>query len=104
MFRGYRRGGRELAAFLSSCALLLGVLATAIAGSYPVWLRSTLDRAHDLTSTNTASGSYALRAGLAWFVVGVSLAAAYFVFVFRIFRGKVALEEEDPPISGRKST
>jgi cytochrome bd ubiquinol oxidase subunit II len=86
--------GRERAAFLSSCAFLLGLLATAMAGSYPVWLRSTLDRAHDLTSTNTASGSYALRAGLAWFVVGVSLAAAYFVLVFRIFRGKVALDEE----------
>jgi cytochrome d ubiquinol oxidase subunit II len=90
----YLGRGRERAAFLSSCAFLLGVLATAMAGSYPVWLRSTLDRAHDLTSTNTASGSYALRAGLAWFVVGVSLAAAYFVLVFRIFRGKVALDEE----------
>jgi len=90
----YLARGRERAAFLSSCAFLLGVLATAMAGSYPVWLRSTLDRAHDLTSTNTASGSYALRAGLAWFVVGVSLAAAYFVLVFRIFRGKVALDEE----------
>ena len=56
--------------------------------------RSTLDRAHDLTLTNTASGSYALRTGLAWFVVGVSLAAACFVLVFRIFRGKVALDEE----------
>jgi hypothetical protein len=29
------------------------------------------------------------------FVVGVSLAAAYFVLVFRIFRGKVALDEEE---------
>ena len=91
----YLGRGRERAAFLASCTFLLGVLATAMAGSYPVWLRyTTLDRAHDLTSTNTASGSYALRAGLAWFVVGVSLAAAYFVLVFRIFRGKVGLEEE----------
>jgi hypothetical protein len=90
----YLGRGRERAAFLSSCAFLLGVLAAAMAGSYPVWLRSTLDRANDLTSTNAASGCYALRAGLAWFVVGVSLAAAYFVLVFRIFRGKVALDEE----------
>ena len=90
----YQLRGRERAAFLSSCAFLLGVLATAMAGSYPVWLRSTLDRANDLTSTNTASGNYALRAGLAWFVVGASLAAAYFVLVFRIFRGKVAFDGE----------
>ena len=93
----YSTRAKERAAFLSSCAFLLGVLATAMAGSYPVWLRSTLDRADDLTSTNTASGNHALRVGLAWFVVGVSLAAAYFVFVFRIFRGKVTLEEEGQP-------
>jgi cytochrome d ubiquinol oxidase subunit II len=90
----YLGRGKERAAFLSSCAFLIGVLAAAMAGSYPVWLRSTLDRADDLTSTNTASGNYALRAGLAWFVVGVSLAAAYFAFVFRTFRGKIALDEE----------
>jgi hypothetical protein len=35
----YLGQGRERAAFLSSCAFLLGVLATALAGSYPVWLR-----------------------------------------------------------------
>ncbi len=80
--------GRERAAFLSSCVFLLGVLATAMTGSYPVWLRSTLDQAYVLTSTNTASGSYALRAGLAWLVVGVSLAAAYFVLVFHIFASR----------------
>src|SRR5262249_53301224 len=35
--------GRDLAAFLSSCAFLLGLVATALAGNYPYWLRSTLD-------------------------------------------------------------
>ena len=45
VFRHLARG-RERAAFLSSCAFLLGLLATAMTGSYPVWLRSTLDRAH----------------------------------------------------------
>ena len=93
----YSARGRECSAFLSSCAFLFGLLATTMAGSYPVWLRSTLDRANDLTSTDAASGSYALRTGLAWWVVGASLAAAYFVFVFRIFRGKVSLDGEDQP-------
>ncbi len=90
----YSARARERAAFLSSCAFIFGVLATSMAGSFPVWLRSTIDRANDLTATNAASGNYALRAGLAWFVVGVSLAVGYFVLIFRIFRGKVALNEE----------
>jgi cytochrome d ubiquinol oxidase subunit II len=89
----YSARGRERAAFLSSCAFLFGLLATTMAGSYPVWLRSTLNPANNLTSTNAASASYALRAGVAWWVVGVSLAAAYFVLVFRIFRGKVSLDD-----------
>src|SRR5258708_2945424 len=47
--------GRDLAAFLSSCAFLLGLVATALAGNYPFWLRSTLDPSYSLTASNAAS-------------------------------------------------
>jgi cytochrome d ubiquinol oxidase subunit II len=90
----YSARGRERAAFPSPCAFIFGVLATFMAGSYPIWLRSTIDPANDLTSANTASRSYAPRAGLAWFAVGVSLAAAYFYLVFRTIGGKVVLHNE----------
>src|SRR5262249_12265711 len=53
--------GRELAAFLSSGAFLLGLLAATMAGVYPVWLRSTLDPTHSLTAANSAADSYGLR-------------------------------------------
>ena len=92
----YSRRRMEGAAFLSSCAFLLGLLALVMAVSYPVWLRSTLNRAHDLTTANTASTNDALRAAFAWWVAAAALAAAYFACVFRIFRGKVSIDEEAP--------
>src|SRR5262249_496155 len=57
---------RELAAFLSSCALLLGLFGAAMAGNYPYWLRSTIEPAHGLTAANSATGAYGLRAALYW--------------------------------------
>jgi len=30
--------------------------------------------------------------GLAWWCIGIVLALGYFVFIFRMFRGKVSLE------------
>jgi cytochrome d ubiquinol oxidase subunit II len=81
--------GRELAAFLSSSAFLLGLLAATMAGIYPVWLRSTLDPAYNLTAANSAAQSYGLRIALVWWAVGMALAAAYFVNLYRSTRGKV---------------
>jgi cytochrome bd ubiquinol oxidase subunit II len=86
--------GRELAAFLSSSALLLGLFGAAMAGNYPYWLRSTTDPAHGLTAANSAAADYGLRVALSWWLVGSTLALAYFVYVFRSFRGKVRPDAE----------
>jgi cytochrome d ubiquinol oxidase subunit II len=88
---GFRSLSREneLAGFLSSAAFLLGVLGATMAGNYPVWLRSTLDPAHSLTAENSAAAPYGLRAALVWWTIGITLAAGYFVYVFRSIRGKV---------------
>ena len=86
---------QELAAFLSSSAFLLGLMAATMAGNYPFWLRSTLDSAHSLTATNSASTSYALQAGIVWWTVGITLAGGYFAYIFHSFRGKV-----DPGAAG----
>lgn len=88
----YSSRNRELPAFLSSCAFILGLMAATMVGNYPYWLRSTLGAENSLTAANTASTSYALQVGLAWWVVGISLAGAYFAFVFHSFRGKVDVE------------
>ena len=80
---------RELAAFLASCAFLVGLMTAMMAGNYPFWLRSTLDPAHSLTAANAAADSYALQVALVWWTIGIVLAGSYFVYAFHSFRGKV---------------
>jgi cytochrome bd ubiquinol oxidase subunit II len=93
VFRFLRRG-RELASFLSSSAFLLGLLAATMAGIYPIWLRSTINPAYNLTAENSAAKSYGLQVALVWWVIGIMLAAAYFVNLFRSNRGKVDVRTE----------
>jgi hypothetical protein len=56
---------QALAAFPSSSAFLLGLMAATMAGNYPYWSRSTIDVAHSLMATNTAPDSHALQVGIA---------------------------------------
>ena len=88
----FPRVGRELAAFLSSSAFLLGMLAATLTGQYPFWLKSTLHPSYSLTALNSASDHYGLRVALAWWPVGIALVAVYFTFLFRWMRGKVDAE------------
>jgi cytochrome bd ubiquinol oxidase subunit II len=86
----FERHGKEKAAFLASCAYLASMLAGAAAALYPTLLPSGADPSRDITIYNAAAGSYALRAGLVWWVLGICLAVGYFVVVYRAFRGKVS--------------
>jgi cytochrome bd ubiquinol oxidase subunit II len=58
------RSGNERGAFLCSCAYLALMLLGAAAAVYPVLLRSTRDRALNITVYNAHSGEYALGFGL----------------------------------------
>jgi cytochrome d ubiquinol oxidase subunit II len=83
----------ELGAFLSSCIYLTGMLTSAAFGIFPYVLPSdTATNAAGgtgLTIYNTAPAAYGLKVGLAWWIPGMALACAYFVFVYRRFAGKV---------------
>jgi cytochrome d ubiquinol oxidase subunit II len=79
----------ELAAFLSSGTYLAAMLAGAAAALYPIVLPSSGDPARSMTIFNAAAGRYALSAGLWWWTGGILLAVCYFVFVYRMARGKV---------------
>ncbi len=81
--------GKERAAFLSSCAYLVFMLVGAAAGVYPNLLSSTTDPALNITIYNAHAGHYALSVGLIWWILGMAIAVGYFVFVYRMFRGKV---------------
>jgi cytochrome bd ubiquinol oxidase subunit II len=84
--------GQELAAFLSSCAFLLGLVATALVGNYPFWLRSTLDVSYSLTASNSVSARYGMGVALAWWAVGIGLTSCYFAYLYHSMRHKVGTD------------
>lgn len=88
----YERQQNERAAFFSSCAYIVSMLAGAAAALYPVLLPASGDPTHDITIYNAATGAYAMRVGLFWWIPGMCLATGYFVFLYRMFRGKVQAE------------
>ena len=87
----FPKRGRDLPAFLSSSAFVMGLLTATMAGNYPFWLRSTIDRSYSLTAAGTSSNRYGLEVGLVWWTVGITLAGAYYIYLFRSVRGKVRL-------------
>jgi cytochrome bd ubiquinol oxidase subunit II len=84
--------GKEKLAFVASSMYIAFMLVGAAFALYPVVL-SARDPQYDLTIYNTAAGSHGLSVGLAWWTLGAVLAVSYFVFVYRMFRGKVQLGE-----------
>ncbi len=87
-FIGMRRKG-ELAAFLSSCLFLIGMLTSAAFGVFPYLLPAVPGSDLSLTIYNAAASEYALRIALAWWIPGMLLAGCYSTFVYRKFAGKV---------------
>jgi cytochrome bd ubiquinol oxidase subunit II len=78
-----------LQAFLGSCLFILGILSSVAFGLYPYVLPSNTNPALSLTIDNTAAARHGLGIGLAWFIPGIVLAAAYFTYTYRSFAGKV---------------
>ena len=84
--------GKERLAFVASSLYITAMLVGAAFALYPVVLPAR-DHRYDLTIYNTAAGSHGLRVGLVWWTIGAVLAVAYFLFVYRMFRGKVQVGE-----------
>jgi cytochrome d ubiquinol oxidase subunit II len=87
------RRGYERNAFLASCAYLLGMLTSVVFGVYPMVMPAR-NPAFSLTVSNTKAGDYGLKIGLIWWVIGMILAAGYFIYVYRTFAGKVAADTD----------
>jgi len=88
-FAGMRWSKGELQAFLWSCVFLAGMLTSAVFGVFPYVLPSNTSPTLGLTIYSAATAEYGLKAGLAWWIPGMTLAACYSVFVYRKFAGKV---------------
>lgn len=85
--------GRDQASFLSSSAYILGMLTSTVFAIYPDVLPA-VDPANSLTIYNASASAYGLAVGLVWWSIGMVLAAVYFVLIYRLFRGKVRLDDE----------
>ena len=90
----FPRRGRDLAAFLSSCAFVAGLSVATAVCVWPVMLRATPDTALSLTAANAGGDPAGLKTALAWLAVGLPLVAAYYVFLFRFHRGRAAAAAE----------
>ncbi len=60
---------------------------------YPIVLPASTDPAYSLTIENTKTGAHGMAVGLVWWSIGMVIAIGYFVLLFRMFRGKVNLDE-----------
>jgi cytochrome bd ubiquinol oxidase subunit II len=84
---------RDKAAFLSSSVYIIGMLTSTVFAVYPNVLPA-VDPANSLTIHNASASRYGMTVGLIWWSIGMVLAAIYFVVIYRLFRGKVRLEDE----------
>jgi cytochrome bd ubiquinol oxidase subunit II len=89
-----RQNKKEKLAFLGSTLYITSMLVGAAFALYPVVLPASTDPVYSLTITNSAAGHHGLVVGAIWWIIGTVLTLAYFVFVYRMFRGKVRLEGE----------
>jgi len=87
----FQKRRQEVLAFVSGALYLAFMLVGAVYSLYPVILPA-IDPQYSLTIANSITASYALQVGLRWWIIGIVIALGYFVFLYRMFRGKVVLE------------
>ncbi len=84
--------GREMRAFLSSCAAVIALLLLFGIGSYPNLIYSNPLPGNSLTIYNAASSPKTLQIMLIIAICGVPMVLAYTASIYWIFRGKVKLD------------
>jgi cytochrome bd ubiquinol oxidase subunit II len=84
--------GKEKLAFTGSCLYIVTMLVGAVFAVYPEVLPASMDSMYSLTIYNTAAAHHGLMVGVVWWSVSAVIAIGYFVFVYRMFKGKVQLE------------
>ncbi|MBV9087496.1 MAG: cytochrome d ubiquinol oxidase subunit II [Acidobacteriaceae bacterium] len=93
------RREQDYKAFLYFASYIAIILAGAAYVSYPVMLRSTLDPAYSLTVQNSSADAYSLGVGMWWVPLAIALATGSFIYLYRSFRGSIAVYRPDFPVS-----
>jgi len=84
--------GNPCLGFAGSAGTLFTLLGAAAAARWPVLLRSNVAPSLSLDAFAAATSQHGLRVALTWGLPGLVLACGYFVFLGRLFRGKVRIE------------
>jgi cytochrome d ubiquinol oxidase subunit II len=85
--------GKPLTAFAASCVTILLVVATGIIGLFPNLIPSSIDPISSLTIYNSSSSQYTLKIMTAVALIFVPIVIAYKIWVYRVFREKVSLQD-----------
>ena len=88
----WTRTNKEKLAFVASGVYITVMLVGAVFALYPLVLPASTDPSYSLTIYNSAAGHHGLVVGITWWSLGAVIAVGYFVFLYRMFRGKVRLE------------
>lgn len=90
----FQRKEDDAKAFIASSIFIAGMAASTAFGLFPNLLPASTDSIFNLTIHNTAASAYGLGIGLVWWIIGVTIAVGYFVYLFYSFRGKIKLPAE----------
>jgi cytochrome d ubiquinol oxidase subunit II len=85
--------GRELAAFLSSSTAILLLLLLLGLGMFPDLIHGNGPSGTSLTCVNASSSPLTLRTMMVLALIGMPLVVGYTFHIYRVFRGKVKLDE-----------
>ncbi len=85
---------RGLAAFVASCSHISFLLLTCFVCMYPIGLIHVNGSGPHLYINDLAAPASSLIFALKWWIPGLLLAISYFVFVHRMFKGPMDLDEE----------
>lgn len=87
------KAGRAFAAFLASSLSVVTLIGMAATGLFPTLVPSTIDAAHSLTIMNASSTERTLTTMLVIAGLGMPVVIGYTVFIYRVFKGEVILDE-----------
>ena len=88
------RAGADLLAFVASAGSIAAILVATGATLFPCLAPSIDNPALSLTIYNSSSSQYSLTILLVIALLGMPLVIGYTIFIYRIFAGKVTLDDE----------
>ncbi len=80
-------------AFLASCVNILLFVVLFALGIFPSWIHSSIDPQYSLTIFNTASSLKTLQVLALIVAIGLPFVSVYMIWIYRIFKGKVVLDD-----------